>query len=151
MRVWRICSRKHRRFDGEGARLYGGRWNHTGTSVVYTSGSLSLAVLELFVHVDIDIAPGDLVAIQADIPDTLTIETIKIESLPRDWRRYPGVEALKDIGTAWASKASTAILSVPSAVIPVEHNYLLNPAHRDFKRIRLQKPVPFRFDARMWK
>ncbi len=151
MRVWRICSRAHRRFDGEGARRYGGRWNHTGTSVVYTSGSLSLAVLELFVHVDIDTAPGDLVAIQVDIPDTLTIETVKIERLPRDWRRYPGPEALKDIGTAWASKASTAILAVPSAVIPEERNYLLNPAHRHFKRIRLRKPAAFRFDPRMWK
>jgi RES domain-containing protein len=112
---------------------------------------MSLAALELFVHVDIDIAPGELVAIQADIPDTLTIETVKIESLPKNWRRYPGAEALKDIGTAWASKASTAILAVPPAVIPEERNYLLNPAHRDFKRIRLQKPVAFRFDARMWK
>jgi RES domain-containing protein len=151
VRVWRTCSRKHRRFDGEGARRYGGRWNHTGTSVVYTSGSLSLAVLELFVHVDIDTIPGDLVAIQVDIPDNLTIETVKIESLPRDWRRYPGPESLKDIGTAWASKASTAILAVPSAVIPEEQNYLLNPAHRDFKRLRLRKPVGFSFDARMWK
>jgi RES domain-containing protein len=118
---------------------------------VYTSGSLSLATLELFVHVDIDTAPGNLVAIQVDIPDTLTTETIQIESLPRDWRRYPGAEALKDIGTAWASKASTAILAVPSAVIPEERNYLLNPAHQDFNRIRLRKSVAFRFDARMWK
>lgn len=151
MLVWRICSRKHRRLDGEGARRYGGRWNHTGTSIVYTSGSLSLAVLELFVHVDINTAPGDLVAIQVDIPDTLTIETVKIESLPRDWRRYPGPEALKNIGTTWASTISTAILAVPSAVIPEERNYLLNPAHRHFKRIRIRKPVAFRFDPRMWK
>lgn len=151
MRVWRICSREHRRFDGEGARRYGGRWNHTGTSVVYTSGSMSLAALELFVHVDIDIAPGELVAIQADIPDTLTIETVKIDSLPKDWRRYPAPEALKEIGTACAKKGSTAILAVPSAVIPEERNYLLNPTHRDFRRIRLRKPVAFRFDPRMWK
>jgi RES domain-containing protein len=107
--------------------------------------------LELFVHVDINTIPGDLVAIQVDIPDSLTIETVKIESLPRDWRRYPGPEALKDIGTAWASKVSTAILAVPSAVIPEERNYLLNPAHRHFKRIRIRKPVAFRFDALMWK
>ena len=100
---------------------------------------------------DINTAPGDLVAIQVDIPDALTIETVKIESLPRDWRRYPGAEALKDIGTAWAEKASTAILAVPSAVIPEERNYLLNPTHRDFKRIRIRKPVAFRFDPRMWK
>jgi RES domain-containing protein len=112
---------------------------------------MSLGALELFVHVDIDIAPGELVAIQADIPDNLTIETLKIESLPRDWRRYPGLEALKDIGTVWAERASTAILAVPSTVIPAERNYLLNPAHRDFKRIRLGKPIAFRFDARMWK
>jgi RES domain-containing protein len=119
--------------------------------MVYSSGSLSLAALELFVHVDIDTVPGELVAIQADIPDSLTIEIVKIESLPRDWRRYPAPEALKDIGTAWASKAATAILSVPSAVIPEERNYLLNPAHRDFKRIRVRKPAAFRFDPRMWK
>ena len=100
---------------------------------------------------DIDTVPDELVAIQADIPDTLAIETVKIEGLPKDWRRYPGPEALKDIGPAWASKASTAILAVPSAVIPEERNYLLNPAHRDFKRIRLHKPAAFRFDVRMWK
>jgi RES domain-containing protein len=151
VRVWRVCSKKHQRFDGEGARRYGGRWNHQGTSVVYTSGSLSLAALELFVHVDIDIAPADLMAMQADVPDSLAIEAIKIESLPKDWRRYPAPETLKDIGTAWAAKASTAILAVPSVMIPEERNYLLNPAHRDFKRIRIHKPTPFRFDPRMWK
>jgi RES domain-containing protein len=149
--VWRICSRKHRRFNGEGARQYGGRWNHTGTSIVYTSGSLSLAALELFVHVDIDTVPDNLVAIQADVSKSVPIETVRIESLPRDWRRYPGPEPLKDIGTGWVKRHSTAILAVPSAVIPGERNYLLNPAHRDFKRIRLGKAVVFRFDARMWK
>lgn len=151
MRVWRVCSKRHQRFDGEGARRYGGRWNHPGISVVYTSGSLSLAAVELFIHVDIDIASADLVAIQADVPDSLATETVEVESLPKDWRRYPAPEALKDIGTAWAAKASTAILAVPSAVIPEERNYLLNPAHRDFKRIRIHKPIPFRFDPRMWK
>ena len=151
MRVWRVCSKRHQRFDGEGTRRYGGRWNHQGTSVVYTSGSLSLAALDLFVHVDIDIAPVDLMAIQADVPDSLTIEAIKIESLPKDWRRYPAPETLKDIGTAWTAKTSTVILAVPSVMIPEERNYLLNPAHRDFKRIRIHKPTPFRFDPRMWK
>jgi RES domain-containing protein len=119
--------------------------------VVYTSGSLSLAALELFVHVDIDIVPTDLVAIPADVPDSLTIDTVKIGSLPKDWRRYPAPEALKDIGTTWVAKGSTAILTVPSAVIPEEQNYLLNPAHRDFRRIRIHKATPFQFDPRMWK
>ncbi len=151
MRVWRVCSKRHKRFDGEGARRYGGRWNHPGTSVIYTSGSLSLAALELFVHVDIDLASTDLVAIHADVPDSVTTETVNIESLPKNWRRYPAPEALKDIGVVWAAKARPAVLAVPSAVIPEERNYLLNPAHRDFKRIRVSTPVPFRFDTRMWK
>jgi RES domain-containing protein len=151
VRVWRICSRRHQRFDGEGARLYGGRWNHPGTSLVYSSGSLSLAALELFVHVDVDLVPIDLVAIAAEIPDSVRVDAVKIDGLLKDWRHYPGPEALKDIGTAWVSKGSTAVLAVPSAVIPEEQNYLLNPAHRDFKRIRVQKPMPFQFDPRMWK
>ena len=151
MRVWRICSRRHQRFDGEGARRYGGRWNHAGTSVVYTSGSLSLAALELFVHVDIDIAPAGLVAVPVEIPDSLKVESIDPAELPKNWRAYPGPEALKDLGTAWVSKSSSAILAVTSAVIPNEQNYLLNPKHRDMRRIRIQHAIPFQFDARMWK
>ncbi len=151
MRVWRICLRRYRRFDGEGARLYGGRWNHAGTSLVYTSGSLSLAALELFVHVDIDIAPSGLIAIPADIPDHLGVDNVEVANLPRNWRAYPAPEALKGIATEWINKASTAVLGVPSAVIPSEWNYLLNPRHADFGRIRIQNSLPFEFDARMWK
>ncbi|TMA84005.1 MAG: RES domain-containing protein [Deltaproteobacteria bacterium] len=136
MQVWRICSRRHQRFDGEGARLYGGRWNYAGTAVVYACASLALAALELFVHIDVDLLPN---------------ETVKAASLPRNWRRYPALESLKDIGTNWAARGSTAILAVPSAIIPEEQNYLLNPAHRDFKQVRLRRSIPFHFDPRMWK
>ncbi len=151
MRIWRLCSRRHRRFDGEGARLYGARWNHVGTSVIYTSGSLSLAALELLVHLEIDMVPADLVAIQANVPDSIPIEVLKLPSLPENWRHYPAPESLKDIGTAWAARGSTAILAVPSAIIPEERNYLLDPKHRDMKRIRIHKPVSFHFDRRLWK
>lgn len=151
MRVWRICSRTYRRFDGEGARLYGGRWNYAGTSIVYTSGSLSLAALELFVHVDTDLAPDGLVAIPADIPEDVAVGTVDIAKLPRNWRAYPAPEALKDIATAWVKESSTAVLAVPSVVIPSEQNYLLNPRHRDFRRVRIQKAIPFEFDPRLWK
>jgi RES domain-containing protein len=100
---------------------------------------------------DIDTVPGNLVAIQVDIPDNLAVEAVKIHNLPKDWRTYPAPEALKSIGTAWVNKRSTAVLAVPSAVIPAELNYLLNPAHPGFSRIRLHRPVAFRFDPRMWK
>jgi RES domain-containing protein len=112
---------------------------------------LSLAALELFVHVDSDIAPAGLIAIPADVPDNLTIDSVEPASLPRNWRAYPGPEALKDITTAWINKSSTAVLAVPSAVIPSERNYLLNPKHADFRHLRIQSPIPFAFDPRMWK
>jgi len=151
VRVWRICLRRYGIFDGDGARRYGGRGNHAGTSIVYTFGSLSLAALELFVHVDIDIAPTRLVAIAADIPEELETEIVDIGKLPKNWRTYPAPEALKNLGTAWAARRTTAILAVPSVVIPEEHNYLLNPRHPEFSQIRVQEPIPFRFDPRMWK
>jgi RES domain-containing protein len=112
---------------------------------------LSLAALELFVHVDTDLAPAGLIAIAADIPENLTADAVEIAKLPKNWRAYPAPEALKDLGTAWINKSSSAVLAVPSAVIPTEQNYLLNPKHPDFKRIRIQSAVPFEFDPRMWK
>ncbi len=79
------------------------------------------------------------------------MDTVESSNLPKNWRRYPAAESLKDIGTTWAAKGATAILAVPSAIIPEERNYLLNPAHRDFKQVRLRKSIPFHFDPRMWK
>ena len=90
-----------------------------------------------------------LVAISADVPDRIQIHSVKIANLPKGWRRYPAPEALQDIGMQWAKKGSTLVLAVPSAVIPEEHNDLLNPAHRDFKRVRLHRPMSFRVSIRV--
>jgi RES domain-containing protein len=118
---------------------------------VYTSGSLSLAALELFVHVDTDIAPAGLIAIPADIPDDLKLEAVDLRKLPKNWRDYPAPESLKDIATGWVERSASAVLEVPSAVIPSEWNYLINLKHADFTRIRIEDPTPFAFDPRMWK
>ncbi|MDN5942702.1 MAG: RES family NAD+ phosphorylase [Nitrospira sp.] len=153
MRVWRIIPKLHlsQVIDGEGARQFGGRWNQLGTRVVYTSATLSLAALEFLVNLDRDTEPDQLVAISADFPDDMHVEHIEVSNLPKKWRSYPVPEELQDLGTAWVASASTAVLVVPSAVIPDERNYLLNPAHPDFKRFRFNKPEVFRFDSRMWK
>ena len=150
MRVWRIIPKLHlsQAFDGEGARRFGGRWNGLGTRVVYASATLSLAALEFFVNLDRDTEPDQLVAVSADIPDDTRIGYIEVSDLPKNWRSYPVPEELQDLGTA---SASAAVLVIPSAVIPEERNYLLNPAHPDFKRFRLNKPEAFHFDPRMWK
>jgi RES domain-containing protein len=151
--VWRITSARYgaTAFDGEGARLYGGRWNHPGTAVVYCSATLSLAALEYFVHIELDLAPPDLVSVAADLPLGLSLETLEVEALPPDWRTYPAPERLKDLGTGWARSGRTALLLVPSCVIPHEMNILVNPAHPDFPKLRVHAAEPFSFDPRMWK
>ena len=116
---------------------------------VYTAAHLSLAVLEILVHVAAEEdLPTDLVAISVDVPDDLGVEHIRVDELPPDWRRTPAPAVLADRGTAWLTAASTAVLAVPSAVIPAESNYILNPAHPDFRRIVVRRAERFDLDPR---
>jgi RES domain-containing protein len=149
VKVWRLCKRRHAALDGEGARIAGGRWNSRGTAVVYASDSLSLAALELLVHCDPALLPDDLVAILIAIPDWLALRRIEIAELPRSWRRHPAPAPLARIGDLWAEEMTSAVLSVPSAVVPGERNVLLNPRHPDFGRIRVGRPERFALDARL--
>jgi len=151
MRVWRLCRRAHGAFDGDGARRFGGRWSLRGTPVVYTSASAALATLEYFVHLDVEDAPPDLVLIAADAPGSLAIEEIRVGRLPREWRRTPAPEALARLGTEWVRRGRTAVLAVPSAVVPVERNYHLNPMHPDYRAIVVRRAERCMLDPRMWK
>ncbi len=119
-------------------------------AIVYTSATLSLAALEYLVHLDPPRAPADLVAVPADIPDAVARREVTAAALPPKWRAYPAPEALADLGTAWARAGTSAVLMVPSVIVPQERNFLLNPAHPDFRRIRLGRPEPFSFDPRLW-
>jgi RES domain-containing protein len=152
IRVWRICVRSYLRtpFAGEGARLNGGRWNPPGVSMVYTAAALSLAALELFVNLDPEELPSNLISIHALIPATVRINSVDPENLPRNWRAFPAPDVLRKLGADWITGGRTAVLSVPSAILPKERNYLLNPAHPDFKRIKIGTSARFSFDPRMW-
>jgi RES domain-containing protein len=138
-------------FDGEGARRYGSRWTSRGLPAVFTSETLALAALERFVNTDADLEPADHVAIAADIETSIAIEAITPADLPAGWRRYPALPALAAIGDRWLQASTSAVLSVPSAVIPTERNFILNPLHPDFSRLVIHPPEPFSFDPRMWK
>lgn len=129
--------------------MAGGRWNSPGYAVVYTSATASLAVLEFFVHVNRNRAVKDLVLTSAEIPHDIRIERVEVSNLPAGWRESPTPEYLYSIGNDWITKHLSAVLAVPSAVIPQEDNYLLNPAHPDFKHIRINRPSPFSFDPRI--
>lgn len=149
--TFRLVKAKHAAtaFSGEGARLAGGRWNLPGTSLVYTSETLSLAALETFVHLQ----PVDkrirYVWFRVTLPSNVSID--KPHSLPRTWRHSPPNELTQSVGTRWAQQAAAAVLRVPSILVPGEYNLLLNPLHSQFKRLRISEPQPFEFDGRLWK
>jgi RES domain-containing protein len=151
LRAWRIVKTSHaaEASAGEGARRYGGRWNSSGTAVIYCSSSASLAILEVLVHLDnsLLLLPAySLISISFDRP---LVAVIDVTSLPSGWWRSPPSPTVQRIGDAWVQASTSAVLSVPSAVVPAEHNYLLNPAHPDFERIEMGGPRPFRFDQRL--
>jgi RES domain-containing protein len=149
--LWRICRARRARaaFDGEGARLHPGRWNHRNVPAVYCASSLSLATLEYFVHVDPDELPDDLVSIRASMPDDVAVERVDRSRLPPDWRRSPGPDELRDIGSEWLESMRTVSLLVPSAVTPSETNIVINPRHPDMRRLTRLAAEAFAFDPRM--
>ncbi len=147
--VWRLLTARYAEsaFSGEGARLYGGRWNRKGVPMVYTAGSQSLAMLELLVQDEP--LRARYVMIAARLPKNLKIERIAPEQLPADWRDLAAREQMQIIGTDWAKRRSSAVLAVPSAVIPSETNYLLNPSHPSFAKIEIGEPQDFITDLRL--
>lgn len=148
--AWRIVKAKHAgtAFTGEGARAAGGRWNSSGTPMVYTAGSVALAMLEMLVHLRSQVLLRWYVTFEVTFDDAM-VETLNVKDLPRSWRRSPPPAALQRIGDAWISGRTTAVLRVPSVVVPMEWNYLLNPEHPDFRRITIGPRRPVQFDPRL--
>lgn len=149
MRLYRICRAPYRALDGEGARLYGGRWNSPGSPVVYASSSLALAALEYLVHLDPDHAPSDLIALTLDVPDTASADEVPGSALPVDWAQVADHPACVAAGDAWLSRGATLLLRVPAAPIPEEHNVLINPRHAEAAQVRIVAERPFAFDPRL--
>lgn len=155
MKVWRISRRRHAAtaFSGEGARLVAARWNPVGVPMVYTSSSLSLAVVEVFVHLDPAESP-EFVSIAADVPvDEEKLEDEKraiLAALPEDWRQV-NHPLPQQMGANWIASGRSLVMPVPSAVVDGEWNVLINPAHPHAVRISLSQPKPFHFDPRMFR
>ena len=150
MLVWRLSHRKHSAFDGEGGLLHSARWHNAGVRIIYTAEHLSLVALEFLVNTGPDEQPQRLVARSAEISDDVPRDRLLSNDLPRDWRKLNN-SLLRQRGMKWLGEQRTAVLVVPSAVIPQENNYLLNPTHPDFARIRVRETEAFSFDPRMWK
>lgn len=147
--AWRITKEKHAKsaFSGEGARLYGGRWNSPGTSIIYTAQSQSLSVLEVLVHLDSPELLRKYLLFEVVI-DASRIEVLNLSQLPANWKSDPAPASVQAIGDAWAAAARSAVLRVPSVLVPAESSFLLNPRHPDFAKLRIGKGIPFEFDPR---
>jgi len=139
VRVVRLCTRKHAELDGEGARILGGRWNSPGRAVIYTASCGALAALEYMVHMAN--LPANMLLMRIEVPDTLALETI--DSLPADEKSF------RQLGDEWLEHNGTAILHVPSVLVPRQWNLLLNPAHPLFPAIKVVDQAPFAFDSRL--
>ena len=151
MRVWRICRKPYvdTALDGIGGMYTSGRWHSKGNPIVYTASSAALAALEVLVHVDPLTAPADLRLLAIELPDDLSIEVLEPITLPEGWHSVPAPAALQILGSSWLTSGRTAALNVPSAVITVERNFLLNPRHPEVQRVRILSDEAFSFDTRL--
>jgi RES domain-containing protein len=135
-------------FNGEGAAKLGGRWNSTGVLVVYCSRNLAMAASEKFVHLPKPVPPKrNFVKYRIQFNGAKALQLADAD-LPDDWRAEPVPVSTQKLGDQWVAQNASAILAVPSVLIPEETNFLLNPAHPDFKLITYGEPEPFHFDPR---
>ena len=146
-RAWRIVQQQQAdtAFDGKDARLYGGRWNYPGTPLVYTTAT---RFLELLVNLHETSQLENYVFIPVDFSEAL-VKKKRHAHLPKDWRDSPPSDTTKDLGTQWTNTLAAAILEVPSAVVPGESNYILNPIRPDYKKIKIGKLETIEFDPRL--
>lgn len=151
LRAYRIFKTKHAKtwYDGEGAFRYGGRWNTAGTRVLYAAGTLSLAALEMLVHLDSSelLSAYSFATLEFEEDDVLPVE--ELGKLPRNWNSSPPPIAVQRIGDEWAASMRSLVLRVPTSVVPGEFNYSINVEHPKFAEIKRGKPRVFRFDERL--
>jgi len=150
--VWRITKQKHAKnaFTGEGAKLYGGRWNSRGNLVVYTAESRALALAEILVHLESAGVLSRYVVFQVEIDESY-IAHLDRRDLPKNWRAEPAPKRLKTLGDEWLDSDESAVLRVPSAIVVGEFNYLLNPLHPDSSKLRIHGAERFSVDKRLLK
>jgi RES domain-containing protein len=134
-------------FSGNGGLKYGRRWNNKGTGIVYCSTTTSLALSEVLVHVN-DQIPSSIPLFVADVPDSLIGEFPRV-NLPIDWNTHPPSASTRNIGSAWVQSLGSVGLLVPSIVVPLEFNCLINPVHPDFNQKWIQGPFDFPVDPRL--
>lgn len=151
MIVFRLSKSRHSKdLSGKGAEKFGGRWNSKGVALLYTSDSRALCTAEIAVHTPLGNLPTDFDIALIKIPENTIIPELEISELPKDWKSIPHSHSTQEIGDQFVNDDQFLVLKVPSAVVQGEFNYLINPAHDDFKSITIEKTEPFAFDQRLF-
>ena len=150
--AWRLEKKKYEAdaMKGEAARQYPGRWNSLDVPMVYTCGAASLAVLEVRVHVGPEGEGIPYALFRIEIAGNL-IKSVSGRSLPPDWRQNPPPSSTQMLGARWAKNCDSAVLRVPSVIVPDEFNYLINPLHKDYSKIKKITKQDYFLDSRLWK
>ena len=149
MHVYRIAPIPFSRdLSGTGAKLFGGRWNEKGTPCIYTSSTRALAICEFVAHQTLETVPNKLELVTLEIPTNSLID-LSIESLPSNWKDSPAPFKLKSLGNNLLINLECLIIKVPSAIVPEEFNYILNPLHDDFSKIRIVDKRHYSLDKRL--
>jgi RES domain-containing protein len=152
MIVYRLSKQQYcNDLSGTGAEKTGGRWNSKGLPVLYTADSRALAMIEVAVHVPLGIIPVNYFMTAIELPGELSMETVDQQSLSPNWRTNPMIRSTQHIGDAFLRANSFLILQAPSASVPGDFNYLVNPKHALFNQIKVLWVVPFEFDLRLFK
>ena len=150
MKIYRVTKKEFvKDLSGEGARLYGGRWNKKGRSMLYFSEHLSLCVLEMLTRIDFEFLSEDYAFIEVEIPEKLIIPSTKVTSISKNWRADPPTVATQDYGSKWLSLETNFALSVPSAVLPNERNILVNPNHKLISKLKITNSGKLDLDPRV--
>jgi RES domain-containing protein len=177
MTVYRLSAGKYKNdLSSKGAELAGGRWNSKGVPMLYTSSSIALCLCELAVHIPFGIIPKDYYLLTIDFPDNAPLTEIQMQltppsgrgrgglpparsgsgglgglGLPKDWRSVPHAHSTQLIGDKFIRDGKYLVMKLPSAVVPGDYNYLMNPAHKDFSKVKIKSAELFEFDSRIFK
>jgi RES domain-containing protein len=152
MELFRLTRRKYAEIlSGAGAAIKGARWNSVGIEVIYTASNRSLAMAEVAVHFSMATVPDDYVMTTIYVPDSISMEILADTDLPPGWSVFPHLTATQKIGDLFILENKNCLLRVPSSVTKGDHNVLINPGHKDFRRIKIIDSEPFPFDSRIFR
>lgn len=151
MQVFRLIRKKYGiELSGKGAALSGNRWNSKGTELIYCADSRALAMAEVAVHLSLSILPKDYVMVEIEIPTSISIASLTTDGLTPRWNSFPHLLDTQKIGDIFVAERNSCVLKVPSAVVPADFNFLINPHHLDFQAINIVGQEEFPFDARLF-